>query len=69
MDARTPFLASLAIQRRVIWALMMREVITRFGRENLGVLWLIGEPMIFTLGVATLWCTTGTCFTTATSRS
>ena len=55
MDARTPFLASLAIQRRVIWALMMREVITRFGRENLGVLWLIGEPMIFTLGVATLW--------------
>jgi capsular polysaccharide transport system permease protein len=33
----------------------MREVITRFGRENLGVLWLIGEPMIFTLGVTALW--------------
>jgi ABC-type polysaccharide/polyol phosphate export permease len=43
------------IQRRVLHALMMREVITRFGRENLGVLWLVGEPMIFTLGVATLW--------------
>jgi capsular polysaccharide transport system permease protein len=38
---------------------MMRELITRFGRENLGVLWLVGEPMIFTLGVATLWSTAG----------
>jgi ABC-type polysaccharide/polyol phosphate export permease len=38
---------------------MMREVITRFGRENLGVLWLIGEPMIFTIGVATLWTMSG----------
>lgn len=31
-------LESLAIQRRVIGALLMREVITRFGRENIGVL-------------------------------
>jgi len=33
----------------------MREVITRFGRHNIGVLWLLLEPMLFTLGVATLW--------------
>ena len=51
--------ASFAIQRRVIWALLMREVITRFGRENLGVLWLIGEPMLFTLGVTALWSGAG----------
>jgi ABC-type polysaccharide/polyol phosphate export permease len=51
--------ASLAIQRRVIWALLMREVITRFGRENIGVLWMVGEPMIFTLGVAALWTAAG----------
>ena len=38
---------------------MLRELITRFGRENLGVLWLVGEPMIFTLGVATLWSAAG----------
>jgi ABC-type polysaccharide/polyol phosphate export permease len=38
---------------------MMREMITRFGRENIGVLWLFGEPMIFTLGVATLWSAAG----------
>lgn len=53
------FLRSLAIQRRVLHALMMRELITRFGRDNLGVLWLVGEPMMFTLGVATLWTALG----------
>lgn len=50
---------SFAIQRRVIWALMMREVITRFGRENVGVLWLVAEPMLFTLGVTALWSMAG----------
>ena len=55
----TSFLGSLAIQRRVIHALLMREVITRFGRHNIGVLWLVGEPMMFTLGVAALWASAG----------
>jgi capsular polysaccharide transport system permease protein len=60
MDVTQPsLLRSLAIQRRVLHALMMREIITRFGRQNLGVLWLIGEPMIFTLGVTTLWAAAG----------
>ena len=48
-----------AVQRRVIGALILREVITRFGRHNLGVLWLVGEPMLFTLGVAALWSLAG----------
>jgi capsular polysaccharide transport system permease protein len=55
----TPFLQSFAIQIRVLHALMMREVITRYGRDNLGVLWLVGEPMIFTIGVTTLWSAAG----------
>src|SRR5277367_4030451 len=53
------FFQSLAIQSRVLHALMMRELITRYGRDNLGVLWLVGEPMIFTLGVTTLWSAAG----------
>lgn len=53
------FARALTVQWRVIHALLMREVITRFGRHNLGVLWLIGEPMIFTLGVAALWSAAG----------
>jgi capsular polysaccharide transport system permease protein len=55
----SPISQGLMIQRRVLYALMMRELITRFGRDNLGVLWLVGEPMIFTLGVATLWTLSG----------
>ena len=46
---------SLTIQLRVIHALVLREVITRYGRHGLGVLWLIFEPMLFTLGVTVLW--------------
>src|SRR3546814_20481006 len=33
----------------------MREVLTRFGRHNIGFLWMFVEPMLFTLGVTTLW--------------
>jgi ABC-type polysaccharide/polyol phosphate export permease len=43
------------MQCRVVHALLMRELITRFGRENLGVLWLVAEPMMFTMGVVGLW--------------
>ena len=33
----------------------MREMLTRFGRHNIGFLWLFFEPMMFTLGVTALW--------------
>lgn len=46
---------ALRVQLRVLHALLMRELITRFGRRNLGVLWLVAEPMIFTLSVLALW--------------
>ena len=59
MNGEASVLRSLAIQRRTLHALMMREVITRFGRDNLGALWLIAEPMVFTLGVTALWTAAG----------
>jgi capsular polysaccharide transport system permease protein len=34
------------IQRSVIGALLMRELHTRYGRDNVGYIWLILEPMI-----------------------
>jgi len=46
---------SWQIQRRVIWALILREALTRYGRHNIGFLWLFVEPMSFTLGVTALW--------------
>lgn len=44
-----------SIQFRVIWALMMRELNTRFGRNNIGFLWIVGEPILFCAGVAIVW--------------
>lgn len=53
-----PLGKSWAIQRRVIGALLLREVLTRYGRHNIGFLWLFVEPMMFTLGVTALWTAT-----------
>jgi capsular polysaccharide transport system permease protein len=54
----TPFLRSLQIQIRVVGALLMREILTRYGRHNVGFLWIFFEPMMFTLGVLGLWTAT-----------
>lgn len=42
-------------QARIIGALMMRELITRYGREGLGFLWFVLEPLMFCLGVMGMW--------------
>jgi len=49
---------SAEVQWRVIHALLMREILTRYGRHNIGFLWLFVEPMLFTTGVTTLWTLT-----------
>lgn len=48
-------LRSARLQIQVIIALVMREIHTRYGRENIGFLWVIGEPILFCGGVAILW--------------
>jgi len=55
MSAVPKLRRSWFIQRRVIWALVLREILTRYGRHNIGFLWLFVEPMLFTLGVTALW--------------
>jgi capsular polysaccharide transport system permease protein len=55
MQVYTAFQRSFLIQIRVIGALLLREVLTRYGRHNIGFMWMFVEPMIFTLGVAALW--------------
>lgn len=49
----------LRVQARVLDALLRRELLTRYGRHNIGALWLVVEPMLFTLGVATVWSLAG----------
>ncbi len=46
------FFASLRIQLRVTGAIMLREIHTRFGRNNVGYLWLVLEPMILSAGIS-----------------
>ncbi|WP_449473771.1 ABC transporter permease [Sphingobium chungangianum] len=58
MASRPALYRSLSIQFRVIWALFLRETLTRYGRHNIGVLWLFAEPMLFTIGITTIWTIT-----------
>lgn len=51
----TSLLRSFQIQLRVIGALLMREILTRYGRHNIGFMWMFVEPMLFTTGVTALW--------------
>lgn len=49
-----------AINRRVIGALLIREILTRYGRNNIGFLWLFVEPILFTLMLTAFWTATKT---------
>jgi capsular polysaccharide transport system permease protein len=45
----------LRIQVRVIHALTSRELMTRFGRQNIGFLWIMVEPLLFAGLVGVVW--------------
>ncbi len=49
------FFARLDVQLRVIRALILREIMTRFGRHSLGFFWVMGEPLILALCVMLAW--------------
>lgn len=53
--AESSLASSWDVQRRVVWSLLLREILTRYGRHNIGFLWLFVEPMMFTLGVTAIW--------------
>lgn len=46
---------SWEINRRVIGALLIRELLTRYGRNNIGFLWLFVEPAAFIIAVTIVW--------------
>ncbi len=53
------FLQALSMQWRVIAALMLRELHTRYGRDNVGYLWMIGEPMMLATVIGLMHATAG----------
>jgi capsular polysaccharide transport system permease protein len=53
------FWRSLLVNARIVGALVMRDGTMRFGHENLGFFWVIGEPLILTVGVMGMWTISG----------
>ena len=52
---REAVMAVLAVQARVIGALVLRETRSRFGRSQLGYLWAIAEPLLYIVSLALLF--------------
>jgi capsular polysaccharide transport system permease protein len=53
--SHAPFRRGFKVQFRVIQSLIVRDMMMRYGRNNIGFLWVVLEPMILTMGVMTLW--------------
>ena len=47
--------AGWRIQTGVVEALLIRELATRFGRSNIGFLWIMAEPLLFAVLVGVVW--------------
>jgi capsular polysaccharide transport system permease protein len=45
----------LAAQARNIRALILRDMMMRYGRDNIGFVWVILEPLLLTAGVMVIW--------------
>lgn len=52
---RQRILYAFGTQVNVIRALMIRELTTRFGRDNIGFLWIMVEPLLFAGLVSIIW--------------
>ena len=59
--ARGSFMVALKVQLRVIGALILRELHTRYGRENVGYLWMFLEPMLLASVIGLLHYESGRC--------
>lgn len=49
------FRDGFSVQVRVVQALTSRELMTRFGRQNIGFLWIMVEPLLFAGLVGLVW--------------
>ncbi len=54
IQAMKPF-ELLRKHSRIIGAMILRETTTRYGREGLGFLWVVGEPLLFCGVVLIMW--------------
>jgi capsular polysaccharide transport system permease protein len=52
---RNPMMLAVRGHLNVLGALIIRDLMGRFGRNHLGFVWTILEPMILCVGVMTIW--------------
>src|SRR5947207_13600332 len=43
------------VQRQVVGGIIMRELMGKWGRRNLGFAWLFCEPLVFAFPVIAVW--------------
>jgi capsular polysaccharide transport system permease protein len=54
-----PLRGALSTQTRVVGALILRELHTRFGRDNIGYLWMFVEPGLLSVAITLMHLATG----------
>lgn len=47
------------IQARNIHAIMIRDIMARYGRDNIGFLWFVIEPILLSAGITVVWLMVG----------
>jgi capsular polysaccharide transport system permease protein len=47
------------IQARNIHALMIRDLMARYGRDNIGFVWFVVEPILLSVGITFVWLIVG----------
>lgn len=57
-QSRSSLLEGAAIQFRSIRALAIRDLMMRYGRDNIGFVWVILEPLLLAVGVMIVWSLT-----------
>ncbi|MGE0698339.1 MAG: ABC transporter permease [Hyphomicrobiaceae bacterium] len=54
-DQKARFATGIQVQMRSIHALMIRDMMLRYGRDNIGFLWVVLEPMVLTACVLVMY--------------
>jgi capsular polysaccharide transport system permease protein len=54
-DGKVTLEERILLKARVFEAMAVRDMMMRYGRGNLGFLWVLLEPMILTVGVMMIW--------------
>jgi len=52
-------LSGWRIQARNIHALMIRDLMARYGRDNIGFIWFVVEPILLSVGITCVWLLAG----------